>query len=189
MKIFYLLGKSASGKDTIFNMLINDSELNLERLIPCTTRPKRANEVDGVDYYFYTVDEFKKMQSDDQIIESRTYNTENGQWIYFTKKQSLDSNYITIGTIDSYLNIRNIYADDIIPIYLYLDDGIRLQRALVREQEELNPKYAEMCRRFLADIDDFSEEKLCNANINIRIENISTQKTYQEVKNVIIKAL
>ncbi len=50
-----------------------------------------------------------------------------------------------------------------------LDDGIRLQRALNRERTQAEPKYAEMCRRFLADSEDFSQEKIERAGISRRI--------------------
>ena len=56
-------------------------------------------------------------------------------------------------------------------IYIFTDDGLRLSRALERERKQAEPKYAELCRRFLADEQDFSEENLQAAGIDIRIEN------------------
>ena len=38
-----------------------------------------------------------------------------------------------------------------VPLYVEVDDGLRLSRALERERKQTEPKYAEMCRRFLAD--------------------------------------
>ena len=48
--------------------------------------------------------------------------------------------------------------ENVIPIYIQVDDGVRLERALERERTQKEPKYAELCRRFLADEKDFSEE-------------------------------
>ncbi len=188
MKIYYIMGKSSSGKDTIFKYLLNDSTLNLTRLVPWTTRPIRFGENDGVDYNFRSNEEFFKMKENNLIIESREYNTENGLWIYFTPKENLEEKtYMTIGTLESYKAMKNVYGNDLVPIYIQLEDGIRLQRALTRELTQSNPKYAEMCRRFLADCDDFSEEKLSDCNINIRFENNDLEKCVTEIKNFISK--
>lgn len=188
MKIYYIMGKSSSGKDTIFKYLLNDSTLNLTRLVPWTTRPIRFGENDGVDYNFRTNEEFFKMKEENLIIESREYDTKNGLWIYFTPKENLEEKtYMTIGTLESYKAMKNVYGDDLIPIYIQLEDGIRLQRALTRELTQSNPKYAEMCRRFLADCDDFSEEKLSDCNIDIRFENNDLEKCVTEIKNFISK--
>ena len=51
-KIFYIMGKSASGKDRIYSLLVENKELNLKKLILYTTRPIRAGEEEGVQYYF-----------------------------------------------------------------------------------------------------------------------------------------
>ena len=71
------------------------------------------------------------------------------------------------------------------PIYIEVDDGIRLQRALNREKLQEQPKYAEMCRRFLADEVDFSEEKLAEAGIEKRFVNKTLDETKQELMDYI----
>ena len=52
-----------------------------------------------------------------------------------------------------------------------MEDGLRLERALERERKQQPPKYEEMCRRFLADQADYSEEKLKGAGITQRYSN------------------
>jgi guanylate kinase len=66
-----------------------------------------------------------------------------------------------------------------------LDDGIRLQRALSREQAQENPKYEEMCRRFLADSEDFADEKIKEAGIERRFENDNLERCMREIKEYI----
>ena len=79
---------------------------------------------------------------------------------------------IGIGTLESYLKLRSYYgAERMLPVYIEVDDGTRLQRALDREKQQKNPNYAELCRRFLADQQDFSEEKLKEAGIRKRYQN------------------
>lgn len=53
-KIFFVLGKSCSGKDTIFQSLKENKQLNLKTVVGYTTRPMRVNEKDGVEYFLLT---------------------------------------------------------------------------------------------------------------------------------------
>ena len=65
-----------------------------------------------------------------------------------------------IGTLEAYLQIRDYFGKEkVVPIYIEVEDGERLSRALGREKLQKEPKYEEMCRRFLADAADFSEER------------------------------
>ena len=82
------------------------------------------------------------------------------------------ADYLGIGTLESYCRMKEYYGKDkVLPIYIQVEDGERLQRALIREKKQDNPKYAEMCRRFLADQEDFSEEHIREAGIEIRFVN------------------
>lgn len=176
-KIFCIMGKSASGKDAIFKRLLKIEDLRLKNIISYTTRPIRKKEVDGVEYHFVNDAEEKKLEEGGKVIEKRIYDTKLGRWAYFTVDDgSVDldkNNYIVIGTLESYEKLAEYYnKDNCIPIYIYVDDYIRLERALHREHKQAVPKYAEMCRRFLADTEDFSEEKLDAYGVNS--ENIFT---------------
>ncbi len=175
-KIFCLMGKSASGKDTIYRQLLLAEELKLKKVVPYTTRPIREREKDGVQYYFVDEDRMRELEAEGRIIELRSYDTVHGIWYYFTVDDSqvdLENNdYLIIGTPESYISFREYYGQDrVVPIYIELDDGVRLQRALNRENGQKEPKYEEMCRRFLADAADFSEEKLQAAGIDNRFPN------------------
>lgn len=166
-RIFYIMGKSSSGKDTVYKHLI--SEINFIPIIMYTTRPMRENERHGREYYFVDRNCFDKMCSDGDVIESRIYNTVHGEWIYFTAKNSIsisDGDCLGIGTLESFVKIKEFFGSAVIPIYIETNDGIRLSRAVERERTEKIPKYKELCRRFIADCDDFSEDKLLLAGIN-----------------------
>ena len=173
--IFYLMGKSASGKDTIYEALLSDASLKLSPLIPWTTRPVRAREKEGVEYHFTDAAGLKALREKGLVIEERTYQTEHGPWTYFTVDEgALEGDLLGIGTLESYLKLRAYYGRDlVIPVYVEVDDGIRLARALKRENKPGNHRYEEMCRRFLADQKDFSEEHLHNAGITRRFSNDS----------------
>lgn len=61
-KIFCVMGKSASGKDTIYNKILQDDSLMLSRIIPYTTRPIRDGETQDKDYHFCNEEDVKKAQ-------------------------------------------------------------------------------------------------------------------------------
>lgn len=179
-KIICLMGKSSTGKDTIFKRLLAREDLGLKLIVPYTTRPKREGEREGVEYHFTDETGFQALQAEGKIIEDRAYDTIHGLWRYFTVADaSIDlekNSYCLIGTLEAYTKIRDCFGEDkVLPVLIELDDGERLQRALNREKKQENPKYEEMCRRFLADSKDFSEEKIVEAGIQKRFYNGSLE--------------
>ena len=184
-KIFYIMGKSSSGKDTIFKQLkMRHPELKTITLY--TTRPIRAGERDGEDYFFVSEETLAHMRQAGKIIELREYHTKCGVWKYFTADDGqiclAESDYLMIGTLEAYEQIRDYFGmDKVCPVYVEVDDGLRLQRALDRERAQDQPKYAEMCRRFLADEEDFSEENLERAGITKRFQNTDLDQVTQEI--------
>lgn len=175
-KIFYIMGKSASGKDRIYSILSKDESLGLKRLVLYTTRPIRAGEENGREYYFTDENKLEEFRKTNRLIESRAYHTVHGIWTYFTADDGQinpqGTDYLGIGTLESYRKMKEYYGEKTVcPIYIQVEDGERLQRALIREKQQENPRYAEMCRRFLSDQEDFSEENILAAGIRIRFEN------------------
>lgn len=175
-KIFCIMGKSSTGKDTIYKALLKDSSLNLKRIVPYTTRPIREGEKQGEEYFFTDEESMRKLRQEGVIIEERSYDTFYGVWKYFTVDDSqidlAKQDYLMIGTPESFLSVRDYFSGDrTVPILINLDDGIRLQRALDREKLQSEPKYEEMCRRFLADAKDFSKEQLENCGITVSFPN------------------
>ena len=174
-KIYCVMGKSSSGKDTVYKKL-KEQYKEFRLIVPYTTRPIREGEKDGVEYYFVDPEQFRAMKEDGKVIESRSYNTKCGIWTYFTADDGqIDlsaADYLLIGTLVSYQALREYFGEEpILPVYLEVDDGLRLARALERERRQEKPKYAEMCRRFLADEEDFSEENLIKSGITERFGN------------------
>ncbi len=187
-KLFIVMGKSATGKDTIFKRLSENPELNLKSVVGYTTRPIRNGETDGVEYYFVNEDKLRELKQSNKIIEHRAYHTIHGVWNYFTADDGqIDlsrSDYIMIGTLEAYEQIRNYYGEKaVVPIYIEVEDGLRLKRALHREQSQENPKFAELCRRYLADEEDFSEVNLNKLNIKKRYENKDINICLYEIMN------
>ena len=80
------------------------------------------------------------------------------------------------------MKLKNYYGEQVlVPIYLQVEAGELLTRALTREKKQETPKYAEMCRRFLADEADFSEENIKAAGISRRFENVVFDDCAEEI--------
>lgn len=185
-KIFCLMGKSSSGKDTIFSDLLREECLHLKPVISYTTRPMRVNEVDGREYHFISNEKLAEFEKANKVIEQRVYQTVYGPWHYATIDDgqiSLEkADYIMIVTLEAYNSLVTYFGQEyIVPIYIEVENGLRLERAIHRERQQLNPNYDEVCRRFLADNIDFSEDNLKSAKINKFYENINIEACKGEI--------
>lgn len=187
-KIYYVMGKSAVGKDTVFKELMKQRP-DLRTVVMYTTRPIREEERDGVEYHFTTGKRLEEFCKAGTVIELRTYQTVLGPWSYFTVDDgqidlSGKQDYLMIGTLESYEKMRSYFGEkNIVPIYLEIPDGIRLMRSLEREKHQKNPNYREICRRYLADEEDFSEEKLKALQIEKRFSNLDLRQCIEEILN------
>ena len=188
--IFCIMGKSATGKDTIYKMLSEQKKVSCEPIVLYTTRPIRAGEREGVEYHYVSDARLDELQSQGRVIEVRAYQTVYGVWRYATVDDGqIDlsaQNYLMIGTLEVYTKLCDYFGrEQIIPIYIEVEDGLRLQRALDRERMQDPPKYTELCRRFLADAEDFSEEKLMEAGITKRFVNQELGQTVEQITDYI----
>ncbi|MDD3254004.1 MAG: guanylate kinase [Lachnospiraceae bacterium] len=185
-KIFYLMGKSASGKDTIYKRLLEECPA-LGTVTLYTTRPMREGERDGVEYHFTTPERLEAFQEQGRMIELRTYQTVCGPWSYATVDDGQinleQADYLTIGTLESYEKLCDYYGEAaVVPLYVTVDDGVRLSRALERERTQKQPNYAELCRRFLADEADFAPENLKRLRIGVSFENDDLESCLKRLK-------
>lgn len=190
-KMIYLLGKSSTGKDTVYKQLLGNESLHLKKIVPYTTRPIRVGETDGDEYFFTDDKGFQELKAQGKVIEDRAYHTYHGLWRYFTVDDGnidLENNdYIIIGTLESFVKTREYFGKDkVLPVLLTVDDGERLQRALDRERGQENPRYQELCRRYLADEEDFSEEKMKEAGISLKFSNENLEKCLLEIEDYLI---
>ncbi len=192
MKIIYIMGKSSTGKDTIFKKL--KEKINVKPYVMYTTRPKRTGEINGVDYNYLSDAEmngYLTLQSN-MLIESRTYDTVYGKWTYATildNQFNPNKDLLMTGTLESYIHIKEFFEEneavELIPIYIEVEDGLRLERALKREREQKEPKYVEMCRRFIADSIDFSEDNIESIGIKKRFQNIILDDCVNEISEYV----
>ena len=128
-KIFYLMGKSASGKDSIYTRLRSVCP-ELKSIVLYTTRPMRDGEQEGIEYHFIDGTRLKKLEQSGRVIEVRTYQTVFGPWSYATVDDGqidlAKNSYLVIGPLDSYEELREYYGKKaLVPLYVTVDDGVR----------------------------------------------------------------
>ena len=188
-----MMGKSASGKDAIFKRLMERDDLGLSNIVSYTTRPIRQKEQDGVEYHFCDEAEEERLERAGKVIEKREYHTQLGRWDYFTvddgRVNLAEQDYLIIGTLASYEKLADYYKrENVVPIYIEADDFTRLERAIRREHKQASPKYDEVCRRFLADTEDFAPEKLAAAGVgNVFVNQGDLMDTVEEIAAFIKK--
>lgn len=177
-KILALFGKSGSGKNTIQKYLAQKQGMN--NIIPCTTRPKRENEQDGIDYNFLTLEQFRTKLSSGSMLETSKFN----HWLYGTQYNSLKNDVINVGVFNIQ-GIKYLITDeriDVLPIYIQCPDKIRLRRSISRE---VNPDCYEICRRFLTDEKDFAK---LNFDYEIFDNSYSTNDFHTILNRPMVKA-
>ena len=159
-KIIVLCGKSCSGKDTVLRQLV--TEEGYLQCVSHTTRPPRKGEAEGREYYFVDQQDFIARKRNREFVETRTYNTVQGQWFYGMSKDELNSkleqgHIIMILDIVGLLALQDsIYKDRIISFYIDVDLKTRIQRSLDRETLTIQ-NLDECVRRAKADEEDFEE--------------------------------
>lgn len=188
-RLFVMMGKSASGKDTLYRRMM-EKYTELHPVIPYTTRPIRAGEREGAEYHFVTTGQMEQMRELGQIVECRCYRTVRGPWYYFTADDGqidfAKGDFALISTLEGYEQLRHFYgADRVVPLYIEVEDFLRLERSLLREKKQKNPCVAEVCRRFLADEEDFSREKLLNLGIMGKISNTSLEEAMKQIDDAL----
>ncbi len=139
-----LLGPSASGKTESAKIMIN--RYPISRVVTCTTRPKRINEIDGFDYHFFSYETFKKLEKEDYFIETAKYNNN----YYGTPKNELEDDKFIILEPQGLKSFLAINPCPIVAIYLKTEESIRISR-----MKERKDKMKDIQKRIASDRHDF----------------------------------
>lgn len=128
-------GKSAAGKDFMYTRALESCTAS--PIVSATTRPMREGEKEGVDYYYKTKEEFLAMVEDGSIFEYRSYKTDvNGVedvWYYGSPKVDVEKDYVVVLDLNGAFTYANFYGpENVKVVYVYADDGVRLERAKKR---------------------------------------------------------
>ena len=188
-KLFVFMGKSASGKDTLYREIMKRHR-EIKKVIPYTTRPIRAGETEGEEYHFVTVEQLREMEREGKVVECRCYETVKGPWYYFTADDGQidfgSGDSCLISTLEGFEKIRDYYGrNQVVPLYIEVPAIERMRRSLERESQQESPCVAEVCRRYLADEKDFSEENLRRAGIEHAIQNVVLKEALEEIEKIL----
>lgn len=148
-KVIAICGKSASGKDTLLQRIVNQNP-EVHEIVSCTTRPSREDEIDGVNYFFLSLEEFAHKDIMGEMLEVSKFR----DWYYGTPIDGLNLNLINVGVFNP-TGIYSLFNNDKIDLYVVLvqaSDKVRLIRSLRREA---NPDVDEIVRRYSTDKEDF----------------------------------
>lgn len=133
--IIILLGNSGSGKTTQIKKI--EKNFNIDRIVTATTRSKRPGEIDEVDYYFVTVEEFEDLKTSGELLEYAKY---AGNF-YGTIKRELEKytgakNGIAAVEIQGIKNIKAAFKDKCLSIYLKISKEVLVERLKIRGDGE-----------------------------------------------------
>ena len=152
-KVIALVGESGSGKDTMMKRLLNKAP-ELHEIVSCTSRPQREGEKHGVNYFYYTPEQFIEKIQNNNMAEWTVFNN----WYYGTDINTLVKDKLNIGVFNPSGIMQLLKRDDVhvTVFYIKASDKSRLLRQLNREHK---PDVQEVVRRYLADREDFSSLK------------------------------
>jgi len=164
-----LIGPSASGKTESAKIMIN--RYPISRVVTCTTRPKRLNEIEGFDYHFLSPEEFLLKKNQGYFIETTHYN----QYYYGTPKNELgDDKFIILDPV----GLQSILSKGmpLVAIYLKTKEETRIERMKLRKDSLENIK-----SRIKADRKEFNIHKIKGLDLIID----TTDKSLSEVADLI----
>ena len=134
-KIIGLIGESGCGKDSVMDAILTLNP-DLHPIVNCTTRPRREGEVHGIDYFYYTPEQFGDMVLHDEMLECTVFN----DWFYGTSYDSIRSDCVNIGVFNPTGVESLLDRDDceVLIFWIKCNDKTRLMRQLNREEDFLN---------------------------------------------------
>jgi guanylate kinase len=154
-QVIALIGMAGAGKDTMQKATCKAHPLMFNPIISCTTRPMREAETPGVDYHFISIEDFTRKVLNGNMLEA----TEFRNWFYGTPINSLAYDKINIGVFNP-AGVEALVDDprlNVLVVKINCDDKTRLLRCLNRET---HPDCDEICRRYMADKEDFAKLEL-----------------------------
>lgn len=172
-KLFFIVGETASGKDTLTRKLCEDLELN--QIISFTTRPKRAGE--GDTHVFIDDATYENMKAEGNIA---AYTNISGYHYFSTMDQLYSNNFYIIdphgiASIEA-LNIKDM---DFCTIYINVPIEVRIDRAVKRGDD---PEV--LSNRIRSEFEQFTKFKT-HAGFDYSVSNLNSDKAFEVLKKII----
>jgi guanylate kinase len=117
-KFIIIAAPSGSGKSSIVNMLLNDDDLKLNFSTSATTRPKRVNEVDGKNYYFFTIEKFKEKIKNNEFVEWEEVYKDTFYGSLISELENTTNDIIFDIDVVGGLNIKKLFPNKSLTIFI-----------------------------------------------------------------------
>lgn len=177
-RLFIVSAPAGTGKTTLVSML-NDEFPYLTPSISCTTRPKRANEVEGQDYYFISKEEFEQKIAEDAFIEHVEFVGNHYGTLKKTVEEQLARGEHLVLTIDVQGALLVKKKMEAITIFLKPPSVEELRRRLEKRQTESEEQIQQRIRTAELELAQSGSFDYCIVNDDLNL-------TYQILKSVII---
>lgn len=164
-----LVGESASGKSSIEKYLVDNYGYN--KIVSYTTRPPREGEVDGVDYHFVTIEQFKSLKEQNFFAEMATYR----DWYYGVAKEDCTDDKVAVLTPHGLRQVLKIKGINVVSFYINVPRRDRLI-SILRRGDNIEEAY----RRSLSDVGQFDG---IEDEVNYVIDNEGYKKSIKEMAN------
>ncbi len=183
--VYFISGPSAAGKTTLANALIAEcgNEGQLENYVFYTTRPKRAGELEAVDYYFITQEEFQKKEQEGYFLHSFQYD----HFLYGYEKSILaelekGKSYIILTEYNSTKLLQELIPSSI-SIWIDVKEITTLEERLLRRHADDLDKFY---RRYHLAIEEREQERIA-PSCQYHILNDDFEEAKQQLKSLICK--
>lgn len=179
-KLFIFSAPSGAGKTTIVKELLK-RDLNLKFSISACSRPKRKNEIHGKDYYFLSVDDFKKRIEENEFLEwEEVYKDQFYGTLKSEVSRLLDEGYNVVFDVDVIggINIKKQYGDKAMSIFVMPPSIEELEKRLIARSTESETSLAKRIGKAKAEIEYSSQfdEVVINNNLKEAVE-----ETYKKI--------
>jgi len=189
--LFAVAAPSGTGKTSIVKEVLNQNP-DLAFSVSATTRKKRENEVEGIDYFYISEDEFRKKITNSEFIE---YEIVFGNEYYGTLKSAVDGyikdklNVIFDLDVNGALSLKNIYKNYIVLIFIKPPDKNSVIDRLKGRGTETNEQIQRRLARFEMEMSKINEFDyiVLNDNLNDAVQKVN--ELIQKFKNKVSKLI
>ena len=176
-KLIVVSGPSGVGKDTVVSKYLekhNEDELS----ISMTSRGIRNNEVDGVNYYFKTKEEFEEAINNNELLEYAMY---NGNY-YGTPRKEVEKrinngiNVILVIEVVGAMNVKNMMKDDCTLIFILPPSMDELKERLINRGTDSMDSIGnrlDIARREI-EVSDKYDYKIINDNLDNAVKELES---------------
>ena len=168
-----LVGESASGKSSIEKYFVDN--YGYKKIVSYTTRQPREGEIDGVDYHFISVEQFKLLKGKGFFAETAIYNN----WYYGVAKEDCTNDKVAVLTPHGLRQISKIKNINVISFYINVPRRDRLIKIL-RRGDDIEESY----RRNVSDVGMFDG---IEDEVDYVIDNVGYNKSVKEMSEEIIE--